>query len=338
LPTEADILKTAARLAAQAGRPSPRAAEPLAGGKNNRVFRLEMPDGAKLILKSYFKSPQDPRDRLAAEWNFLTYAWQRGVRAIPQPLACEPETSCGLYSFAAGRKLRPGEIAPAHIDAAIAFVLATNRAPRDFMSLGRGSEACLSLAEHIATVERRVKRLAALDPDAPDVNKAARFIAKRLAPAWRAVKARVEREAARLGLAFDAAIPPSDIVVSPSDFGFHNALVAPDGGVTFIDFEYAGHDDPAKLVCDFFCQPEIPIPIAYFEPFADRLARGLSLTDIQHARFRLLLDAYRVKWACILLNDFLPVGGARRAFANAQAERYVTQIAKAEEKIAEVAA
>jgi hypothetical protein len=336
LLTEADILGAAARLAASADQPSPVKAIQLAGGKNNRVFRLDIPQRGALILKSYFTSPHDPRDRLAAEWSFMTYAWRRGVRTIPQPLACEPETSCGLYTFASGRKLAFGEIGQAHVDAAIDFILAINAAPRDVTALRRGSEACFSLAEHVATVDRRVKRLAALDPDAPGAKVAEHFVANRLLPAWTAVATRLEREAGRLGISFDAKISSSDIVASPSDFGFHNALVAEHDRVTFIDFEYAGHDDPAKLVCDFFCQPEIPISIAYFDQFAERLVSGLALEAIQHVRCRLLLDAYRVKWACILLNDFLSVGGSRRVFANARSERYATQIAKAEAKIAEV--
>ena len=32
-------------------------------------------------------------------------------------------------------------------------------------------------------------------------------------------------------------------------------------------------------------------------------------------RARALLPAYRIKWCCIMLNDFLPLGGARRGFA-----------------------
>src|SRR5258708_29751946 len=41
-------------------------------------------------------------------------------------------------------------------------------------------------------------------------------------------------------------------------FGFHNALLRPSQELCFLDFEYAGHDDPAKMVGDFFSQPAIP--------------------------------------------------------------------------------
>ena len=45
-----------------------------------------------------------------------------------------------------------------------------------------------------------------------------------------------------------------------SDFGFHNALIDESGTVYLLDFEYAGWDDPAKLVCDFSNQPDMLLP------------------------------------------------------------------------------
>jgi hypothetical protein len=47
---------------------------------------------------------------------------------------------------------------------------------------------------------------------------------------------------------------------------------------------------------------------------------------------RTLLPAYRMKWCCILLNEFLPVGGARRKFASEECdpeERKADQLKKA---------
>ena len=42
-----------------------------------------------------------------------------------------------------------------------------------------------------------------------------------------------------------------DLCVSPSDFGFQNTLISKNI-VYFIDFEYAGLDDPVKCILDFF--------------------------------------------------------------------------------------
>jgi hypothetical protein len=48
----------------------------------------------------------------------------------------------------------------------------------------------------------------------------------------------------------------------------------------------------------------------------------------------LLLDVYRLKWICILLNDFLPDGAARRGFALGEHERE----SRKEEQLARAAA
>ena len=44
-------------------------------------------------------------------------------------------------------------------------------------------------------------------------------------------------------------------VFSPSDFGFHNTILEDDGDLKFLDFEYFGRDDPAKLMADFIWHP-----------------------------------------------------------------------------------
>jgi hypothetical protein len=327
------LLALARRLAEQAGRGGVKALSRLAGGRNNQVYRLDTEAGEPLVLKRYFSDPRDARDRLGAEWNFLTHAWSRGIRVVPQPLACEGAEQAGLYSFVRGRKLTASELTPAHVDAAIDFVLAVNKRPRP--ALAPGSEACFSLAEHIATIERRVARLATLDEDVPHVAQARQLVATALQPSWDAVKARIAAGAVVEGLKMDQAISIENSCLSPSDFGFHNALADAAGRLTFLDFEYAGRDDPAKLVSDFFCQPEVPVPLSLHGHFIDRLTQGLGLDAAGVARCRLLLDAYQIKWTCIILNDFLPLGATRRAFADsgAWAQRCAAQLAKAEAKL-----
>lgn len=331
---EESWLPLANRLAASAGRGAVRELSRLAGGKNNQVFRLDMDAGPPLVLKCYFTDPRDPRDRLRAEWEFLQHAWSSGIRCVPEPLECDVAAHAGLYSFAKGRKLLASELRAAHIDAAIGFVLAFNARPR--AALAPGSEACFTLADHLATVERRVARLQQLDPEAPHVEKAQSFVSTRLLPAWHAVKSKLVADARAAAIPMEQVLASEDRCLSPSDFGFHNALIDDAGRLTFLDFEYAGTDDPAKLVSDFFCQPEVPVPLAYHGRFLARIADGFGLDEKGQSRCRMLLDTYRIKWTCIILNDFLPLGAARRAFADAGAwaARCAGQLTKAEAGLA----
>jgi hypothetical protein len=325
-------LALAAALIERAGYSRARSLSRLAGGKNNQVYRVDTDAAVPLILKRYFSDPRDGRDRLAAEWSFLERAWQDGIRSIPRPLAKDPSAQAALYVFVSGRSLTATDLEPAHIDAAADFIRAINA--RGHAGFEAASDGCFSISDHLQLVERRLLRLSALDSQAPHAADAQRFVFLNLRPSWDAVRNRAVREALALGLNPQRELSDAECCLSPSDFGFHNALVADDGQLTFLDFEYAGRDDPAKLVTDFFCQPQVPVPQGYRERFLGRL----DLDAAARARCQILLDTCRVKWACTLLNEFLPIGAARRAFAETGERdvRCAAQLEKAKAMLAEI--
>jgi Phosphotransferase enzyme family len=302
----------ASELAERAGLGTPLAVEPLAGGRNNRVFRVDLHDGKTAALKSYHHDPADPRERLQAEWSFLNYVGARGVRNVPLPLASDPARYSALYSFVAGE--RPKSINRDLIRQAADFAVAINRDSNGAKNLAPASEACFSLGSHLETVDRRVARLRDLDPGVPHVEKIRAFVEYRLAAMWENVKSEIVRQADERGTSLEK---PVREIVSPSDFGFHNTLVDRDSRTTFLDFEYAGRDDPAKLICDFFCQPELSAPLSHYADFTGHIAKSIGLQEEDLWRAQLLLNAYRIKWVCIMLNDFSPIGARRRAFASA---------------------
>ncbi|HEY3788217.1 MAG TPA: phosphotransferase, partial [Urbifossiella sp.] len=141
-----------------------RAIAPIEGGANNRVFRLETADAA-FLLKSYFRHPDDPRDRLAAEFAFAQFAWNHGVRCIPQPLACDAAAGLGLFEFVFGQSLKGSVAGEAAVDQAIDFFRTLNRSryEEEAAKLPRASESCMSLDDHFHTVNRRVERLQSIE-------------------------------------------------------------------------------------------------------------------------------------------------------------------------------
>ena len=306
-----------------------RAASPfsrLPGGGNNRVYRVETAAGP-VLLKEYFQHPADPRDRLAAEYAYTSFAWSHGIRALPQPLACDRAAGLGLYEFIAGRKLAPGEVTAAHVDEATTFFAAVNRHRTDPAAarLPIASEACFSIAEHLACVDRRVARLATIAADSDLHREAQKLVATRVMPAWNGVRAAVTTG----GHPLDAPLPIAARVLSPSDFGFHNCLTTATG-LKFIDFEYAGWDDPAKTVCDFFCQPAVPVPREHLGRFLQAAAAAAGDPGLRD-RVALLMPVYELKWCCIMLNEFLPAADSRRTFAGAVGDaddRRAAQLAK----------
>lgn len=307
---------------------------PLPGGANNRVYRIDA-GGRALVLKQYFHAPEDTRDRLGAEFALSSFAWRNGVLCLPKPIAADFERHLGLYSFVDGRKLEAGEIDEAAVEQALTFALALDalREHRDSATLPTGSEAVFRLGDHLALVEQRVRRLGRIDVGDALQADAARLVSQALMPAWDRIAARARAEAGRAGIAHDAEIPAGERTISPSDFGFHNALRGSDGTIRFIDFEYAGWDDPAKLVGDFFNQVAVPVPRKFYAGFADRFAAARPRAGLHRRRFDLLLPVYGIKWVCIMLNDFLPAGEKRRRFAAGE-DRRAAQLDKARAAIA----
>jgi Phosphotransferase enzyme family len=304
---------------------------PLPGGANNRVFRVER-DGCPVLLKAYFQDPEDRRDRLGAEYAFTAFAWESGLRVLPQPLAQDPEHRLGLYEFIEGRKLHPHEIDAGMIGQAMMFLMEVNRHRHlpAAQALRTASEAYFTLAGHLECIERRLHGLAGIKCASEIDREAASFVQDELVPAWRGVRSRVERRAPALGIDPDMELPQADRRLSPSDFGFHNAIRTDGGCLRFIDFEYAGWDDLAKTVSDFFCQVAAPVPAGYLAEVVETLAAGQSEPLRFRARVALLLPVYQVKWGCIVLNEFIKVGGNRRRFAGAAPEaKKATQLEKA---------
>ncbi|MBU1042271.1 MAG: aminoglycoside phosphotransferase family protein [Proteobacteria bacterium] len=307
-----DLELQAEALAVAAGLSGPFQLEPLLGGRNNRAFVLRAGTSCA-FFKAYFRHPDDPRDRLRSELAFLAHAETMGIEAVTRVLGHNREAGLALFSFVQGRRLHPGEVRCPQVAAALDFYLALNTLPAE---LPNASEACFSLRQHLDCVERRVGRLARAAAKGRMRADAAGFVATDLSPAWERLRRSILADAPKLlGTDFDAPLAPDLRRASPSDFGFHNALLTSEGALVFLDFEYAGLDDPAKMVCDFFCQPELPVPQKLWSRFLAHAAEASPDDAGLPVRAALLLPAYRLKWCCIMLNDFLALGAARRDFA-----------------------
>jgi hypothetical protein len=286
----------------------------LPGGGNNRVFTVTC-GSRKCLAKAYFSHPSDQRDRLGAEWGLLTCAWEAGLRCVPRPIARDERHRLGLYEFVEGRRLASAEVTEAATGQALAFFVRLNEPAcrQRAAALRNASEACFTVEEHLALLDRRLARLEAA-PIAAAIDREAAAFVRELRASWARVRAGIGKrsEASARG----EALPGSDRCISPSDFGFHNALLRPTGELCFLDFEYGGWDDPAKAIGDFFCQPAVPVPLEHFDRFVTRAVAYSPNAGRLEARVRLLLPMFQIKWCCIMLNEFLPDAAQRRRFAD----------------------
>lgn len=285
-------------------------------GGNNRTYRLETSAGA-FAVKQYFRHEGDTRDRLAAEFRFLDYAAKAAPGMAPTPLAMDSSSGTALYEFIEGHPYKAGEIAWEQVGRATKFFTALNNhaARRDATTLPTASEACFSINEHLNLIASRLDRLRTIDV-AGDEDRAAQALIAQIHTRWLLLEDEVSVVSQRTGLDPTVALDAAQRCVSPSDFGFHNALAQLNGAPRFLDFEYAGWDDPAKMTGDFFAQLAVPVPADLFDRFVQEAVEPFPRPDELAERARLLRPVYQIKWCCIALNVFLPVNLARRKFAN----------------------
>ena len=317
--SELDFLRTeaAAILKAQPGQQV--SLTPLAGGGNNRVYRVEL-EGRVFLLKRYFRHPEDRRDRLHHEWSWLSFAAQHRLDCVPQPVAADRERGLALYSFVPGRRPQPEEVGLDLLNQAIALHLGMN-AHRDEPAAERipiASEAAFSFEEHMRMCEVRMVRLNAIPAVTETDQACSDFLRKTLLPLWARVKDHLPGEVARCRFSMQEPLARKDCCLSPSDFGFHNSLLDDQGHVVFVDFEYAGWDDPAKLVCEFFYHPAFPLPLDHHRHFQKETLQIFDDPSMHAARCSLLQPVYQLKWCTIILNPFLPRKSEPRRFARPQ--------------------
>lgn len=288
----------------------------LPGGVNNRIFLVQQDNQIIAVLKQYYHNKGDLRDRLSSDCGFSRFLWDHGVHQIPMPLASDPIHYLALFSYIDGKKIVQSEITGQHINQMVDFYFAINtyRASEDAKLLPDASESCFSLAEHIRLTENRLQNLNKIRGQSETDKRAQQFIQDELLPMWEHVKYSTYRKVEKANLFLDDAIPDCHKCLSPSDFGFHNALVDKEGILFFMDFEYSGWDDPVKMVCDLFCQPQVPIPPRFYPHIIEKIVKDRGNPDLQRQRIELLLPVYKIKWCCIVLNEFLPRGRSRRVF------------------------
>lgn len=288
--------------------------ERIRAGRNSEVHRISNPHG-QWILKNYYQHSSDIRDRLGTEFGFLTYLEKRGASVVARPIGMDRALNCALYTFFPGR--RPAAIASRHISQAVDFIKTINfsRNARDALALPMAADACLTWQAHMELAESRIDRLLALQPKQELEGEAHQFVREQLLPMWLHLKSSLIQVLA----SSETELPMNDRIISPSDFGFHNVLEN-QGELFFLDFEYAGWDDPAKLICDFICQPELPMTQNQGKQFMDELLPELQQPDKLKHRVESLLPVHRLKWSCILLNEFRLEDRNRRIHAGVRSE------------------
>jgi hypothetical protein len=101
----------------------------------------------------------------------------------------------------------------------------------------------------------------------------------------------------------------------------------------FLDFEYFGWDDPAKMVSDFLMHPGMSLSLSAKQRFLSGILDRCDFATNFKSRLNGVYPLWGLKWTLIMLNEFVPEHLRRRRFALGDAEtgveRRVNQLEKA---------
>ena len=295
---------------------------PIRGGGNNRVYRVETRD-RRYALKFYPQQKADPRDRQGAEVRALRFLEQYNVAAAPRVLAEDRVQGCALLEWVEGERIEsPND---EDIDRALKFLaeLQVLSAADGADCLALASAATLSALDVVRQIGSRLSRIQQVSEGESELTS---FLRHELEPAIERFDHRARESYAASGRNFDTQIATHQRSLSPSDFGFHNALRDDGGRVVFLDFEYFGWDDPAKLVSDFLWHPGMRLSSPLKRRFLDRAGRVFGARDDEFiCRLSALYPLFGICWCLIMLNEFLPERWLRRELASGEDQQHVAK-------------
>jgi hypothetical protein len=310
---------------------------------NSRVYEVQT-EGDEVCIAKFYPAPNgDKRDRLGVEYRALSYLWDCGIRDIPRPLYVDRDRSFALYERIEGKRIAPEDITENDIAAAASFAgeLSQIAGRDDSATMPDASEACFSHACYATSVRRRLAACERFELVTELHAAAAAFIEKEFVPLFREVEGKYQQRCEEMNQDWDRELSRAERTLSPSDFGFHNAIRRSDGCIAFVDFEYFGWDDPAKLIVDFAHHPAMKLSVAFASKFRERIISTIPGNADLASRVSNLFPLLGLKWCLIMLNEFLPQSLERRMAAGAIRDLQNVlsgQLNKAKSKLSEVEA
>ena len=278
---------------------------PVHGGGNNRVFRVVTQQKDEYALKLYPDLSIDPRPRLHAE--LLACSLTKNLDVTPVMCAHDPCLNLAVFDWIDGTT---PSVNHESIQQAVEFATRL----REMHLSGDGlsplaSEACLSIREGLDQIDKRISALK--NNPHPALKRALEGTIsplRRRLEDWVGDQWPLDRQTVE--------VPLSNQTLSPSDFGFHNAVEKSDGTLCFIDLEYFGRDDPVKLIADFLWHPGMELSDRQKIFWLDKMFQVFGEDIELKERFFTSWPVFGLRWALILLNEFREDGWKKRLDAS----------------------
>ncbi len=220
--------------------------EKVIGGGNSIVFKVTCTD-AIYAMKLYPEMQNgDWRNRQKNEELACGFLSSQKIKG-PRIFSSDFRFNVCVFDWVDGEKI--SVVTDEDLKASLKFLSELNAKKSEaFDLINDASEACFSPQLLIDQVDDRIQKLLAQNN-----NYLNSFLIDEVFYAYEIAKKSMLIGMKKVDL--DQRLDQGLKTLSPSDFGFHNAIRIKNNDVMFLDFEYFGFDDPAKLICDFLWHP-----------------------------------------------------------------------------------
>ena len=273
----------------------------LTGGINSSVHQVIDSNKHKYTLKIYPSTKERGSiERCRTELIFYHYLRENKINCCPELICSSIEGHWCLLTWIEGEK--PDTLNDRDIDQIATFIHQLNQKERKDeykLALPKASDNVVNPIAWINLVEEKIKEVIQIAQNKND-RSLITWLEIKLQKKLREYKDNILNEYGYM------ATRNSVKYVSPSDVGVHN-LIKKENSLFFIDFEYAGTDDIAKLINDWCLQPNYIFTDAQENRLIYLLERGelLQKDPEWKLRYGILKPVVMIKWCTIILKKAL---------------------------------
>ena len=267
------------------------------GRGNSDVYKIEMESGHDYAGKYYPDMTFDCRKRLLKESNAYKFLHSNKIELVPKNIFADENLNFGLNEWINGLEIN--QINDSHINSAVEFIYSLAKLSKEtrYKKFSLASSACIS-GKMIE--EQIIERYSEINEYA-DINLGLRrFLEGKFSQYFKKILTASKKIWPG---SFEEYLQNYYQFLSPSDFGFHNALLTKDS-LFFFDFEYFGWDDPVKLSCDFILNPGMSLTNSQKKLWLRKIKDIFSSDTYFKDRLRASYCLYGLCWCLIQLKIF----------------------------------
>jgi len=309
--------------------------EKLKGRGNSAIYKLHLSNTNKSALKIYPEISH--HDRLGSEFKSTKIFKELKINNVQRPISFDKSLCIATYEWIEGERISSYGIK--ELEAALSFLgtLHKNSKAEQFNNFPMASDACTKGSDIEKQIKRRLSQFEDLSKNYSDLEQ---FLKNDFKPLFKEIVA-WSKASWPSNSSYIVPIEKNELILSPSDFGFHNSICSKNKNLIFHDFEYFGWDDPVKLISDFSHNAGMNLTKEIEQLWFSEVSEiyGKHLLDRLSAAWPL----YGLNWCLIILNEFKDEVWSRRCSSddsksNLRDEYLSTQLAKSKNKLNALAA